>query len=384
MFSKHEFGSRPRPLCHRILEGITSFSLPLGFLIGGGEVSTHLFLFYILHAMSSLLFHLFPTETNYWLDTSFINLMIMERLYLQNPNLYVYLVYLTSMLVDGIFWEPHWGVIARAIVGIIIMMRSISIYHLCLWVVCLLTFLQSMNFMWKNDVFHTTLTCCLYHLYLGLLSCVEVRHYVFNYQHSLLEQFGRYCGYLFFVSIVLVQRTTNPKRLRSVLSFITSIVLTPLSFYQLWRQFQSPDQLYRDDNQSSILLFYIAYCMVDMVFGYTYYPQYFGVLDGWAHHIGTASFALYFLREKKEILFCIGLVLETSSILLFLSRIFYDVEWVWKLKARYFYTMFLWFRIILPTFFMVYFYPLTTDPACLCMYALSTTLNSYWICRFKA
>lgn len=304
-------------------------------------------------------------------------------MYLQTRNLSIFIVYLISMMIDNTVWEPLWGVIARAMVGVCTVMiysSSLLPYYICLWSLCLLTFLQSMAFLWKKNCLHTTLTCCLYHLYLGVLSSIEVPLYLSKHEMSMWGWFFRHVGYFTTVSMCLVQKTTNAKRLRSVLSLLASLILTPLSFYQLWQQFLAPDTIYRDSLQPSILLFYVAYCVVDMVFGYAYYPQYFGVLDGWGHHIGTSLFALYFLWKGKEIYFCTGLVLETSSILLCMSRVFHDVQWVRDLRTQYFKMLFVCFRILLPTLLMAYFYKITMDPMCVIMYLISTIINTYWLC----
>jgi hypothetical protein len=107
------------------------------------------------------------------------------------------------------------------------------------------------------------------------------------------------------------------------------------------------------------------------------------MLDGWAHHIGTAGFALAFLWKEKEVVFCIGLVVESSSIVLCLSRVLYDVEWVRVLRDRCFGTLFLVSRIVLPTLGMVYFYPQSMDPVCATMHMLGTTLHCHWFCHFQ-
>jgi hypothetical protein len=200
------------------------------------------------------------------------------------------------------------------------------------------------------------------------------------------DGFLRYCAYLLFVSYGMIRMTKNPKRLRSMLSFITALVLSPLSFYETYRQIQYGGrvELFHGDTQIHYFMthFYLAYVVVDILVGVIYYPQYFTFLEGWLHHFGTFLFVYctYHHNPDKIMLISMGFIVETSSILLFLSRIFYDVPWIQKIKNNCFYPLFLVFRIIIPTLLILYLYQLC-DVACYFIYGSTTVLYIYWLMK---
>lgn len=361
------------PFLYRVLEGMTTLCMPLGFIVGGGSINSILFLFYIIHSMASLSFHLFPSELTYWLDISMINLLVMERGYNLCCSVWVYPLCLITMFYESP--KSHVGCVIRTVM-IVILSQTSSIYYWCMWIICLFTFLQSSNYMIKGDAFKTMLTCCLYHIYLGCICSIEISYYKsFSGNSCLLEQFLRYCFYFVFIFYTFIHITTNPKYLNCIFSLTTSLVLSPLGFYEIRCQFLTPDILYKDSIQKDILLFYIAHCIMDMTIGYVFYPSYFKFLEGWCHHIMTSIFAIIFLWRDTMIFFCFALVWETSTIFLNLSRLFPNV----KIFKHIFMYCFLFVRIILPTFFIIYFYPLSKDLGCLVSYILSTIVNSYWL-----
>lgn len=197
------FKERPfqTPLLYRWMEGVTSLSMTIGFVIGGGCVSSTLFLFYILHSIFSFGFHMFPSALTYYLDTRFIDLIAMERAYNISQNLWVYPAYLATMFLEQ-KTHSHWWVVVRIMCTILILATpQFSIYYFFMWVLCLFTFIQSCSYMMKKNVFKTTLTCCLYHLYLGVVSTLEVSYYK-NNENNWMEQLLRYCCYLTFVFYV--------------------------------------------------------------------------------------------------------------------------------------------------------------------------------------
>lgn len=184
------------PLLYRILEGVTTFSMPLGFIIGGGNVRSILFLVYVIHSIFSLCFHLFPSELTYWLDVSTINLLIMERWYNFNSIIWTYPLYLATMFYE--FPKSHIGIIVRVII-ILILSRISSIYYWCLWAICFFTFAQSYQYMLKRNAFKTIITCCLYHIYLGCICSIEVSYYNRENNICLWEQILRYFFYFVFI-----------------------------------------------------------------------------------------------------------------------------------------------------------------------------------------
>ena len=159
------------------------------------------------------------------------------------------------------------------------------------------------------------------------------------------DGFLRYCAYFLFLSFVMTRMTQNPKRLRSILSLTTALVLSPLSFLVIYREVwfgESGEQI-----QYLMANCYLAYVVVDLLVGMVYYPEYFTFLEGWLHHLGTFLFVHYgyYLNPLKRTRVCVQLVVETPSIILFLSRVLYDVPWIQKMKKTFFYLIFSSFNI---------------------------------------
>lgn len=196
--SKILFPERPftTPFLYRFFEGVTSFSMSIGFLVGGGQIRSSLFFFYLLHALASFSFHLFSSELTYFLDISMIDLLTMERGYTKSHNLWIYPCFIAMMLTENT--KTQWGLMIR--IGLVLIFTPVkSIYYICLWFISLLSFLQSCRYTLKKDVFRTTLTCCLFHLYLGCVSYMETTQYNFEYEQHRIQKLLRYCFYLVFI-----------------------------------------------------------------------------------------------------------------------------------------------------------------------------------------
>lgn len=372
-----------RPFYYRFMEGISTFCMPIGFLWAGGKITSNLFLIYILHSMISLCFHIFYSPLTYFLDTSMINLLIMERGYLLSQNLWIYILCLTSMFLEK--KKSHQMVILR--VGFVCILnyhKNISQIYLLLWFVTLIFFIVSCKYAQINHFILTTTTCIMYHIYLGLLSSVEVEYYI-DKETTNLHVFSRYCFYFLFLSYMMTNLTRNPKRLCSILSFVTALCLSPISMFQIYSQLTMKEfKLYQDEYQTSILLFYLAYVFIDIIMGIFYYNQYFFLLDGWIHHIGTGISVFYYImvNTEKQIIPCMSMIIETPTILLCLSRILYDVQWIQKLKKILFYKMFIIFRIIIPTMLIIYYHHFF-DNFSYFIFSSTTSLNLYWLMKLS-
>lgn len=380
MLSKILFPERPfkTPLFYRLLEGLTSFSMLIGFLMGGGHPMSFLFFFYVLHSLASFCFHLFPSQLTYFLDVSMIDWITMERGYMKSHNLWLYAGYLALMFAENT--KTHWGLMVRVVLMIIFTPIHNSVYYICMWLLVLLTFFQSCRYVLKKDAFRTTLTCCLYHLYLGVVSYMETIHYDWGYTMSRTEKFAKYCAYFLFISCVMTHLTKSPKRLRSILSFMTATILSPLSFLEIYMEISSGH--HNDEIQFFMANFYMAYVVVDVLIGMLYYPEYLTFLEGWLHHFGTFLIVYYgyYINPMKRIRVCILLIVETPSIILFLSRIFYDVLWIKKLKKTIFYPSFFMFRIVAPIFLVLYL-QLLSDVYDFLIIGSFTSLNFYWLVK---
>jgi len=373
------------PFIFGFLEGITTLCIPIGYLLARGDWTIFLFWVYLAHFAASFLNHLFPTKTTYFLDIAMINLMVMERFYLITGNVWVYVFFLGTMLFEC--EVSSLPMIIRVIASMLLFAHGqFSFFYIYLSVIIAVFYFLSIKFQQEEDIIMATFTCVLYHLYLGILSMIEVGLYDKSITNT-TDGFVRYCSFFIFIAHVMTNLTNNPKRLRSILSFTTALVLSPLSIHQIWKQvehgrietFQGDIQI-----QYSMHVFYLAYVCVDTFVGLVYYPEYFTFLEGWTHHICSALIVIYynFFKSENRVLICMNSVIEISSILLFTSKIFYDVEWVQKVKKKLFFNMFLFFRIIVPTMIVVYFYRLV-DAIGYFFYASFTLLNLYWLIKIS-
>lgn len=381
MYQKRDFES---PFVYRFLEGITTTAMPIGFLVGGGEIVSCLFLIYIFHAIASFFFHIAPSRITYLFDTYFIHLVILERSYNVLNNLMFYTIFLSSVFFTK---EPHYKIIILHVILLVsydsIHYQIRSIYYYMFWCLSLLSYIQFCVYCHKKNSFKVCISCCFYHIYLGVVSYIETKDHFTTPNESLLDEFFRYCCYYVFCFGVAMSLSSNPKRLRSVLTLMASLVLTSLSFHQIYCHAFSGicyGICYDDDNhlQNSMILFYMAYCIVDLFLGHFYYRQYFPFLEGYLHHTATFLFAYYFLIYQK-VLLCCTLIVETSTILLSSYRIFYDNIQIKFIFSKLFTLFFVIFRIVAPTILMFRLYPLSLDPICFLMYVSGSILNVYWL-----
>jgi hypothetical protein len=97
----------------------------------------------------------------------------------------------------------------------------------------------------------------------------------------------------------------------------------------------------------------------------------------------TLFVSYYLLRPPLRVLCCMNMIIETSGILLFLSRIFHQIRWIQKLKRILFYDMFLLFRVIIPTMLIIYYHSFYNLFA-LFAYISTTAVNLYWFVRLSS
>jgi hypothetical protein len=357
------------------LQGFSTSAMFCAYLYAGGDATSFLFWIYLVHFFASFAFHLHPNRLTRFMDIVMINLLVLERGYLKTRNLWIYGLGMASILVEP---SPH-EIMVMARAAIVCVQGDTTFVYLYLWAFAAMLYLFSCQFQDQGHLNMTTLTCVSYHLLLGVLSALEVPMYRQGIT-NMTDGFFRYCVYLLFVSYCMVRATKNPKRLRSILSLITAIILSPLSFYYVSKEIYFG---YGDEEIHYFMAnFYLSYVVVDIVVGMIYYPQYFTLLEGWLHHFGTFSFVYYgyYLNPMKRSRICVQLIVETSSIILFLSRVFYDVVWIRKLKQQLFYPSFFVFRIVLPIFFVIYLH-LLCDIYDFLIFVSFTALNLYWLVK---
>jgi hypothetical protein len=91
------YRNHQNPLIVRAVEGLSTNML-LGFWYGGGCVDSSLSYAYILHWMASFYYHTCPSFQSFMIDTHFIDMVVMERLYYLHNSIMIYIIYLFFML----------------------------------------------------------------------------------------------------------------------------------------------------------------------------------------------------------------------------------------------------------------------------------------------
>lgn len=87
---------RRMPLVARVMEGATTNML-LGYWYAGGAMMSPLSLAYLLHWMASINEHIYPSHRNFVIDTHFIDMVTMERMFAITGSYYIHLFYLLTM-----------------------------------------------------------------------------------------------------------------------------------------------------------------------------------------------------------------------------------------------------------------------------------------------
>jgi hypothetical protein len=349
----------------------------------GGSATATLFPIYFIHFIASFTYHLLPHKWTRFLDVSMINLLIMERAYLITGKVSIYFWCMVSMLLSSIttLEDKMVLVLVAAVVFVVV---PISFYYL--WAMVGIFFWISCEFQERGDRFMTMMTCVVYHLYLTLLSAMEVKLYNPTITNT-TDGFIRYCSYFFFVSIVMIHMTKNPRRLRSILSLLTAIVLSPLSIHQIYKQLQyGATDVFLGDQEIQYFManYYLAYTLVDTIVGLIYYPEYFTFLEGYLHHICTALFIYYsyYVSPEKRIFICMEFIVEIPSTVLFVSRVFYDIEWIQEIRKKVFRPIFFVFRIFFPILIVIHLHNLM-DVSAYIIFSSFTILNFYWLIKMS-
>jgi len=195
-----------------------------------------------------------------------------------------------------------------------------------------------------------------------------------------------YAAILAYVMVffrVFVVPHWGEKRIASILTFCSSLVLTPvgcLAFHRICTT-DDPQALYYDHWAiREAPKFFVAFAGCDMFFSRYFYPNAFPILDGWIHHITTGLFALWSIHHRPFD-FAASLIVEVPTIILSITRMFPGMSFLRKV----FPFLFFFFRILGLT--MVLFrvwqigYLQTSGHAVLytALYGIFTGLNMFWL-----
>lgn len=168
-----------------------------------------------------------------------------------------------------------------------------------------------------------------------------------------------------------------------ILTLFASLVLTPIGLSEtLALMTDSSNLLFSmtEEFRRQIHIFYLAYAVADSYLGICYYGQYFPWLSGVVHHGVSGLYVLEKLSSNHLQEMPITMIVETSTILLSLHRIFYSdarIRWIYR---HIFPIVFLIFRIICPTI-ILYHDRMVITPSTRFLFMPFIILNIYWLYR---
>lgn len=176
---------RKMPLITRVMEGMTTNML-LGYWYAGGAIMSPLSLAYLLHWVASINQHVHPSHQNFVIDTHFIDMVSMERIFATTGSQYIYLFYFLTMWAN----KHHPFVCFCKVLSAVSMLYlygKTTITHLlvflhggALYAMSDYCFRQSMLY-WKV-VFHIA-----FHMSMTMASYLEKDFY--HYEHAQLDWF---------------------------------------------------------------------------------------------------------------------------------------------------------------------------------------------------
>lgn len=338
---------------YRVVEGGTTGAMFLS-LMNYSSHYPHLLFCYLIHWVASFFYHLYYTTPYYYGDITLINMIINERMALNNPT-YAPVVFLAAIASNVIFPPSpfhHYEIIARTVVGTVMCF----ITHPHDQFLYLMTLIATGLFFWTSDWTYkigerrvSVLFCVYYHLGLGLYSYLEAMYYYpkegveSSVLTSLLRYFSWFC-YVFSQTTRSGKKT--PFQFQSVVSLTAASMLAPCGIWEAWALFTSGTGL-SEMMKREMLIFYVAYCLADIYHGLRYYPQFFPVIEGWLHHGLTGGYVLLSIYQKHYLPCCLSMVVEIPSILLFSSRVFQGQPVIRWCKRHLFPPLFVFFRILL-------------------------------------
>lgn len=160
----------------RVAGGISVLSMWLGYIFGGGKLLSPLSLCFFLHALSSIVYEVWPGIVTLGIDTHFIDLVTMERLgTILNSN-WVYLGFVLFQIFNSSHRLFVTGKIL-VIVGLIYLLVNVSLVYILSWAVSLFLFMLGDYFLNIGQYCVKGLVHILFHMSLGVTTYLESSYY---------------------------------------------------------------------------------------------------------------------------------------------------------------------------------------------------------------
>lgn len=380
-----------RETCYRVIEGVSTGAMFLS-LMGYSARYPHLLFCYLIHWIASWLYHLYDTQACYWGDITLINMVINERMALNNP-VYAPIVFLGATA-RNVLCPPapfhHVEIIVQIIIGTIMCFFTHAHDQFLYLTVLIMTgfFFGLSDWTYRIGERRLSMFFCLYyHLGLGLYSYLEAMYYYpserveWDALTSLLRYSSWFC-YVFSQMTRSGKRTTY--QTQSIVSLTAASVLAPLGLWETWSFFISGSGL-SPMVRREVFLFYLAYCLADTYHGLRYYPQFFPLIEGWLHHGFTGGYILLSLCQGHYLPGCLAMVVETPSLILFSSRVFHKDLMIRWCKRHLFPLFFVLFRILVLGASVIKLFMIgEIGSSVVIFYLLFSLLNGHWILQMLA
>ena len=335
----------------RGLEGWSTGTMLIAYIRKGsvGIGKDALMQTYMVHWIASMLFHLTYESSWYNLNVLCIQLLITERM-----------VRNMGWMIGGIFqlfflcMEHHNFINCYlAIVGVFINAayhRTIVSWYVASIIIAGILYLLN-YYAYEKKLWRTSsIAIIVYHVILGWNVALERGIETETQTEIIPTQVLRYmCVMALIFHWAKSHVFMETAQLRSVLSMVVAIALFPIGIYENWQLLTDPvsfDIRGTGGIRDQVVLFYIAYTILDLVYGVWYYPTYVTLTDGWIHHITSFLYAWGCMYWGYSRIFCISMIVEVPTILLLLYRIF-PIPLTKKIRIHYFPIVFVALRIIL-------------------------------------
>lgn len=371
------------------LEGFSTGAMSAAILMSKSEDHWTLLFLHLLHWIASFLHHATPDDGCLVLDATLIRVVTLERIFYRYPE-YGAILSATSI---GTFpvTSPFMHAFIYPCVGYILFLIKCGVV---IWLpTVLLMMAVSIIFFLSHFLRRTRYTLSvgltvIYHLLLGWAMYTEMQiPRDWGTPKSSIHSAVRYIAYILAGFEVALHYKLTPNRLQNVPTLIASTVLAPfgmMEFSKIW--FLGPHVLVQAVDlrwasiQKEVCIFYLSYITTDMCLGLQYYPQYFTLLEGYVHHIGTGLLVLDAVKSGRVLTpMVVSMITETSTIVLSLCRVFPSTRKT-VLRSVVFPVLFVLTRI-LSMLYVAYATVVTGQYPYTIAAVLFTAVNIHWLSR---
>lgn len=161
----------------RLLEGATTMML-IGYILGGGCILTPLGVVYIIHWISSINYHLFPSLTSMYIDIHFIDMVVMERISYKIGDGLIHMLFILALITNINSYHRLVMYIKVIIIVILLLIMNIQFHPLYKlnWFMAGVFYLTG-DILIHYSVILKSISHICFHIFLSLSSYLEIPYY---------------------------------------------------------------------------------------------------------------------------------------------------------------------------------------------------------------